>query len=243
MARSFDGATSDSYLSLGSAMITALPFAYFAVVKTSDSAGAVVAQRDGSGGSAFARLFVGSGSWGAQYVDDSGTAGTAFSSSPTGNWQRLVAVFKSTTSRTIYVDSTSGTENTTTVSGSFTPDTFTIGANISSGSVVTELDGSVAEVGICNGEPTAAMIAAFMAGKLSPAQAARSMIMAYYPLITNDGDIDRVGGYDLTAVNSPTYAADHPPMAASAPARLIRGGTLVAGGSVVPWHLFNGAAA
>jgi hypothetical protein len=70
-------------------------------------------------------------------------------------------------------------------------------------------DGQVAEAFIYDVALTDEEIAALAAG-YSPLLVRPQSLQAYWPLI-RDEDQDRVGGYDLTAFNTPTIA-EHPPV-------------------------------
>lgn len=71
----------------------------------------------------------------------------------------------------------------------------------------SSISGMVAEAAIWNVALTAAEVAVLATG-VTPLAVRPQSLVAYWPLINEDDD-DPVGGYDMTPVNSPTWAA-HP---------------------------------
>jgi hypothetical protein len=70
------------------------------------------------------------------------------------------------------------------------------------------MSGSIAEAAIWNVALTDAKVAILAAG-FSPLFVDPQSLVAYWPLV-RDTDDDVVGGYDMTAYNTPTVAS-HPP--------------------------------
>jgi hypothetical protein len=130
------------------------------------------------------------------------TAGTYSS----GVWTHAAGVFPTNNSRTAYCNGVAGTAETTAK----TPtgiDRVDIGRLITT---ANNFGGDIAEACIYNVALTAAEIAALAAG-ISPLSVRPDALVAYWPLLDNDGDVDWWGQYDVTPVSSPTYA-DHPPI-------------------------------
>ena len=123
-------------------------------------------------------------------------------------WHHACGVGTSTTLRTAYIDG--GSPGTSSVSKipDATIDRCCI-ARLGDSSPSQHTSGMIAEAGIWNVALTAAEVA-IVAGGYSPLFVRPESLVAYWPLI-RDEDQDRVGGYDLTAFNTPTVG-DHPPV-------------------------------
>lgn len=121
-------------------------------------------------------------------------------------WQHACAVFPNTSERYIYVNGGNVGSNTATraVTG---VDRWGIGHDVDSGPFAY-YDGALAEAAVWGIALETSDIAMLALG-VSPLLIKPSYLVAYAPLI-RDEDQDRVGGYHLTAYNSPTVAT-HPP--------------------------------
>jgi hypothetical protein len=109
------------------------------------------------------------------------TSGSGAAIGGTGLWYNLVAVFTSTTSRTIYVGGAQGNVDTTSASISPTSE-FRISGRTSGGVVGACVDGRIAEVGVWNTAFTADDAAmhhqAFTASRIRPEN-----LIFYAPLV------------------------------------------------------------
>lgn len=137
---------------------------------------------------------------------------TNWASTTTGvsvdTWHHGAAVFRSTTSRDAYIDGGSKGSSTTLRNPS-TIDNTGIAVARTNAQNFWQLDGSIAEVGIWNVALTDAEVAILAAG-FSPLFVRPANLVAYWPLIGRySPEIDRVGGFDMTLVNTPGVA-DHP---------------------------------
>lgn len=133
---------------------------------------------------------------------DRATATAQFS----GNtWHHAAAVFTSPTSRTVYLDGGNSATNTTSATPSGL-DRISV-ARLGDSSPGNYFSGRIAEVAIWNVALTDAEVA-ILAADYSPLFVRPQNLVAYWSLI-RDEDQDRVGGYDLTAFNTPSIAA-HP---------------------------------
>jgi len=144
---------------------------------------------------------------------------TSTASFAINEWYHLCAIEYSTSSRAVLLDGGSKGTNATACTptgmdsvsigriGDSTPDGYT--------------SGRIAEAAIWNVALTDAEVAILAKG-YSPLLVRPQNLVAYWPLI-RDEDQDRVGGYNLTAVNTPTIAAHPrvlypaPPMAIAVP--------------------------
>ena len=143
-------------------------------------------------------------------ADSSITTETA-SGTSTGTWYHAAAVFASATSRTAYLNATgtSGTDSSTPTS----LDQIAIGALYRATSVGLSFDGAIAHAGIWNVALSATEVASLYNNGIGadPRSVRPDALVAYWPLLNNDGDQDYWGNYHLTASGSPTYA-QHPPV-------------------------------
>jgi len=134
-------------------------------------------------------------------------------------WHHGCGIFASATSRSVYLDGGGlGTNATSRTATGI--DTTCIGVRANSGTHSEYMSGRIAEAAIWNVALTGAEVAILAAG-YSPLLVRPQSLVAYWPLIQTDND--RVGGYNLTAYNTPTIAAHPrvlypaPPMAMSVP--------------------------
>lgn len=129
-------------------------------------------------------------------------------------WHHAAAVFTSASSRTVYLNGGNSATNTTTQTPDFTATLETnLGAWYSdtSNSYVLFASTRIAEAAVYNVALTASDVAALARG-YSPICVRPADLVAYWPLGGHHGQHDNdhwKNGYDLTAVNSPTWA-DHP---------------------------------
>ncbi|NIQ10454.1 MAG: LamG domain-containing protein [candidate division Zixibacteria bacterium] len=124
-------------------------------------------------------------------------------------WNHAAAVSSSSTSHYVYMNGTASTEGTNSASFG-TVDTTVIGASAEGSSNLSDyFNGYLGEIGIWDAALTSAEINALAAG-VSPLLVRTGSLVSYWPLI-RDEDQDRVGGYDMTAYNTPTVVA-HPPV-------------------------------
>lgn len=120
----------------------------------------------------------------------------------TGQWHHVCGVFGATDSRAVYLDG--GNKGTDITDGTPTGlDTTGIGALLRN-PLGLYVDGREADAAIWNVALSDAD-AAILALGFSPLMVKPANLVAYWPLIRDDRDW--VGGYDMTAYNSPTWAA------------------------------------
>lgn len=126
------------------------------------------------------------------------------------DWQHGAAVMASTTSRIAYLNATAATENTTSVTA-LTLNQTCIGTRPGTGAEY--FNGRVAHAAMWSVALSAPEIAALYAGGIGadPRSVRPDALVAYWPLLDNDGDRDWWGSTHLSATNSPTYA-QHPPL-------------------------------
>ncbi len=221
MSRLLDDALLE-YLEVSSAVLSGTPLVLAAWVLVDSLAinqvvlgvsngstdGHVVELSGAAGGDPVSALTIAGG------LGSSAQTGVAYS---TGVWQHVLALFASATDRRIWLSG----GNRATDAASYTPsglDRTTVG-QIGSGS--RYVSGRVAEPAIWDLSPWPGATDSDKADEFErvavPALANyyapsffRLGLVAYWRL-TRDRDIDRAGGYDLTAYNTPSIA-DHPPM-------------------------------
>lgn len=140
-----------------------------------------------------------------------------------GTWHHAMGVFEDNggSDLTVYIDGSN--MGTSSLPGKAAPtgmDRTYIGVTDVGAGLLRYMSGAIAYPAIYNAALTAADAALFYAGM--PACRVRpDALVAWWPLINNDSDRDWWGGSDLTAVNSPTYAADGPPMRAMRSPRVL----------------------
>jgi hypothetical protein len=134
-----------------------------------------------------------------------GTADTPPGSVIANNFYHGAAVFNSTSSRSIYLNGTTTSTNTT-VAGALNITNINIGANFTNTATAGWLEGIIAEVGAWNVALTQSEIISLAKGvtcnKIRPQN-----LVFYAPLVRDL--IDTKGGLILTANNGPTVTA-HP---------------------------------
>jgi len=162
-------------------------------------------------------LFANTGSQGPDAFAYDGTQGRARASAgeSANTWHHLCGTFTTSTSRAMYIDGGSKGTNATNVTPAGT-DRVTIGQS-GDDTPSAPVYGRVAEAAVWNIILPDDVVAALAKG-YSPLLFLEGLV-AYWPLI-RDEDQDRVGGYDLTAYNSPGIAA-HPRVFYPAPPRII----------------------
>jgi len=223
MARLFDDAASQ-YLEYGGAVVTDYPFSvaiwfysdstakqtlfwvgdkdapdnYFEMQLSGETSGTVAATARGND------------------IEQHANTSSTYS---TNTWHHTAAVFTDATDRAAFLDGgNKGTDNVDTTPSGL--DRSTIGRSADS-TPSDYMSGRIAEVGVWNVALTDAEVAILARG-YSPLFVRPQNLVAYWPLI-RDEDQDRVGGYDMTAYNTPTIAAHPrvlypaPPMAIAAP--------------------------
>ena len=142
-----------------------------------------------------------------------------------GAWHHAAGVFAASNDRTAYCDG-SGTNDTTSVTDP-SPNTVTMGCRLANnGSRDRYVDGLIAEAGIWSVALAQAEIDMLVDG-FSPPMVRPDALVCYWPLI-RDTDQDWVGGYDLTAYNTPTVATHVPTIIYPAPPPIIYPPTAVA---------------
>jgi hypothetical protein len=225
MARSFDDA-SLQYLENGNAVVSApYTIAGFINVASGQSPSAGQNERmlsvsDPSQGVDNRRFCLGVNydgtKWAARYNPHDGSTGVAndgTSSVAEDTWTHISATENSgENSRAVF---TNGADKQTDSTALTMPtlDTTTIGAlNINAG-VVDYLEGKLAHIAAWNVVLTDAEIASLAAG-FSPKFVRPQNLISYWRFLRTDQDI--VGGYHMTAYNSPTWA-DQPPIIMPAP--------------------------
>lgn len=213
MARLFDDGSSE-YLRVGSAVVAALPMTLSAWFYSDDGGidQTLVGISDGvangfilqAGGVGSNEIIAGS--------IDGGVADYALSTAFwfADTWHHACAVFSTTTLRAAFLDG-AGKGTQTDSNNPSGVDQTDIG-QIGNGS--SYISGRIAEAAIWDVALTDAEVAVLAKG-YSPLFVRAQSLVAYWPLI-RDEDQDRVGGYDLTAYNTPSIAT-HPPIIYPAP--------------------------
>ena len=211
MARFFDdGAT--EYLEIDSTPITAAPFTigcwFYSDDATANQDIVCISDKDVAD-QKFSLLAAGNvgGDPIAFGADAGGFANALTSSGYTADtWHHACAVATSPTSRAVYIDGGSkGTNTTSRVPANL--DRISI-ARRGDSSPSNYFSGGVAEVGLWNVALSDAEVATLAQG-FSPLFIQPDNLVGYWRLIRDD-DNDLVGGYDLSALNTPTVAT-HPP--------------------------------
>ncbi|RKY69318.1 MAG: hypothetical protein DRQ02_01275 [Candidatus Latescibacterota bacterium] len=129
-----------------------------------------------------------------------------------GTWYLCVATFISSSSRACSVDGANRGTNTTSVTPSGL-DSVSIG-RYGDSSPGNYFNGKVAEVAVWDTNLSIAETQV-LAARFSPLFVRPQNLVSYWSLI-RDEDQDRVGGYDMTAYNTPSIAT-HPPIIYPAP--------------------------
>ncbi len=214
MARSFANASSE-YLRVSSAVVTATPLTlacWFNVNNATAEHQLIFIGDSTSNTDMFGLIASGVISGDPVRAHATNSAG-AFAQSSTGysasTWHHAAGVFTSSTDRAAFIDG--GSKGTAT--DDLTPTGFdrTAIAVLDRLSPASYVDGEIAEAAIWDAALTDGEVASLAAG-YSPLLIRPTSLKAYWPLggITkNDADKDIVGGYDMTAFNTPT-TAEHP---------------------------------
>jgi hypothetical protein len=230
VARSFASASSQ-YLA-GSPPLTAPPFSLAARVKYPST---------GANRNAFSLHHNGSSTRWSGGVDSSGNSiirtmtGTSTGAAvPTGVWTWLVCVWRAHNDRSLWVN-TSETTNTSNLAPSNTPDELTIACNRSNTGTLQQFwNGEIAEAAMYDAGLGAADVAMLVAGA-SPLGVRAGNLVSYWPLLGRASpEIDLVGRFELSLVNSPT-TADHPPVYAPTSIRVgVPSGSTLISDAVIP---------
>jgi hypothetical protein len=209
MARAFDDASSE-YLALGSVLLSSNPHTMAAWVNLNDGTNAdtIMSLADTSSETQYDALVVDSSE--RVMAQSRGNVQRQAVTAVTitlNTWQHVAGVWAGAADRTAYVNGGNAVQSTASVTQNAFDD---CGIGIRFTSVPAEpTSGAIAEAAAWNVALTAAEIAILAAG-FSPLFVRPASLVAYWPLI-RDEDQDRVGGYDMTAFNTPTIAA-HPPV-------------------------------
>jgi len=171
---------------------------------------------------------------------------TITGSAPTvGNWSNFVGVAASASSKKIYLDYSTTATNATLSDPGTQPTETTIGT-FDWGGKTAFVNGRVAEVAMWDVALTDGEAEALAQG-VCPLFIRPANLIAYWPLggIYGENDKDRVGGYHMTAYNTPTWD-DHPRIIY--PGHAIFPAAAAAASPVsttrkVPWHLLHSGAA
>jgi len=140
--------------------------------------------------------------------DSATTVGESSNSIVDNTWNCVVAVFDSSTNRSIYLN---GTKTTATTTHTFGAGANRIGiASLSDNTPSSPLGGSIANVGIWNISFTDQEAVEFYSG-VACNMIRPDALQAWYRLNDSDGDVDWWGQNNLTATASPTYS-QHPPI-------------------------------
>lgn len=212
MARSFARASSQ-YLTSSTLPVTAAPFTVGGWLRRGNSA---TTQNVFGLGLSSALKFFGI-NWSstdfkprAQHFDGTNNGiATGTTVISVGDVVHLCGVFTSTSSRSIYVNGSHETTDSTAVGNAFTPDRFDLATvDAGSGSKTDHLQGDLWEWAVWNVALTAAEIASLGKG-FAPPMIRPQSLLRYYPLFGNASpEPDRARGAGLTLTNSPTKA-DH----------------------------------
>lgn len=209
MAYDFNG--SNQYLSIGSAVLTAVPLTmacWFNSDSTTTTQALVAINGDGSAGTGETRFaMVAGGALAGDPVaisakNTSGTDGLAQTSAAysANTWTHAAGVFTSTTSRTAYINGGNSGNNTTNV----TPNSLSrtaIGASNTQAGVLFYANARIAEVGIWNVALTADEILSLADGMKCNRVRPQSLVF-YAPLVRDIYDYD--AAVSITNNNSAT---------------------------------------
>jgi hypothetical protein len=140
-------------------------------------------------------------------VYNGSTSGNSFSSGSHSleTWHHNCAVARAANDRSIFLDGGNEGINTTSVSPSGMDRTTMAGAYWG-GTISSYMSGRIAEAAIWDVALTDAEVAVLATG-VPPYFVQPDNLVAYWPLLRTDQDL--VGGYDMTAYNTPSWA-DHP---------------------------------
>lgn len=168
----------------------------------------------------------------------SGTTVTSTADTTTGysanTWHHAIGTFD-TSSITVRIDGGNEGSDSQTPDPSAADDVVAIGA-FERSSIIHYMSGNIAESAMWNAILTAAEAQSLAAG-YSPLLIRPQSLVAYWPLIGRTSpEIDIVGGYNMTLVNTPTTAA-HPRIIY--PGRQIYTPPTVAAAAGIPTHFMH----
>lgn len=206
MARLFDD-SSNEYLAVSGSPVSSVPFTLAAWARTDAEANQTILSIGESSGTAY---------WAIQFRYDferhmqaqnfqtgDGIDVLRDPNYALNTWHHTAAIFTSTTSEVFLDGYSDGTTNSSLTS--ITEDSVTIGVSADS-TPYGYLSGEVAHAAIWSTNLTDAEMSQLSMGA-SPLLVRPDNLVAYWPLLRTDQDL--VGGYDMTAYNSPTWS-DHP---------------------------------
>lgn len=208
MARLFSSA-SNEYLHRVGAVVSGPPFTMVCWYKpTTNPEPYVMGMGTEAGGGAAYHLLEhnSSGYLSARSYDGSVGVATTSAQISTGAWNHLAGVFSATNARAALLNGANKGTNATDIDP--TVQNTTIGCEIRNGSVSWPVNGAIAEVAFWNVALTDAEIG-ILADGFSPLFVRPESLVAYWPLV-RDEDQDIVGGYNMTAYNTPSVG-DHVP--------------------------------
>lgn len=212
MARAFDDGSSQ-HLELDSPPITAAPFTISAWINsdelTTNQTCIFIGDKDVADNFWALRL---SGATGGDPVSFFALDGTTVSAATSSGYSadtdhHICAVETAADDRAVFIDGGSKGTNATSVTPAGA-DRVAIGRSGDS-TPGFYMSGNISEVAIWNVALSDAEVALLAKG-FSPLFIQPHNLVAYWPLIRDD-DNDRIGGFDLTAINTPTVAT-HPPL-------------------------------
>lgn len=210
MARLFDDATTE-YLEVASSAVSGYPLTLAGWFYSDDAAAEqVIVSVADSATSANYHVLVAHGGLGGDPVTARSRAANGTAQSSTGysinTWHHACGVFTAADDRAAFIDGGSkGTDATSSADTGF--DAMSIG-RVGDSSPSDYFSGRIAEVGIWDVALSDAEVAVLGAG-YSPLFVRPQNLVAYWSLI-RDEDQDRVGGFDMTAFNTPTIATHAP---------------------------------
>jgi len=228
MARSFASASSQ-YLTHAVAALAGDPISMAAWVYPlqTNATGTVISITDDDANTGRWSLLLGNtGYVSALKQNDGGTTGTASTSTTysANTWSHAVATFRQSNVRYAYLNGGNAGSNFTDVSNESGPSATTIGVQKFSTNS-SYFNGYIAHAAIWNAELTLADVARLYNSGIGadPRSVRPDALVAYWPLLNNDGDQDYWGNFHLTASGSPTYAKHPPVLMRSRPKYVILG--------------------
>lgn len=207
MARGF---STDQFVSVASAPITAAPLTMTCWFQTTDdnsNQGLLFLGDQGSDNDHWGLYATSAAHISFRATDTSSYSALTLNDLTADTWHFAAGVEISTSSRRAYLDTTYDAETTSCTPTPGNIDTFAIGAWRRSTDGLF-LSGRVAEVGLWDVALTEQELAVLAAG-YSPLCVRPGNLVLYCPL-TRDDDEDLVGGLSLGATNSPTIASHSP---------------------------------
>jgi hypothetical protein len=131
----------------------------------------------------------------------------------TTTWHLVVGVWASLTSRTVYLDGTAATPNTTSRDPSVATNIFRVGASLDSGAPFTlEYQGLIAYLTVWNTALTGGDVTSlYNSGSgVDPTTIANGNLVAHWDMTGDESpEVDDVGAFDLT-VTGATFSTDNP---------------------------------